>query len=61
MKMETELLTIAQFCQAVNCGRTRAYQLINKKQVVAIKNGKKTLIPKAEMLKWIASLQPYKT
>lgn len=58
--MQPELLTILQFCQAVNCGRTRAYQLINEKKVIAIKNGKKTLIPRTEMLKFIASLDLYK-
>lgn len=41
-EMETELLTIPQFCQAVNCGKTRAYQLINEKQIRALKNGKKS-------------------
>lgn len=57
--MQKELLTILEFCQAVNCGRTRAYQLINSGHLIAVKNGKKTLIPRSEMLKWIQSLQPY--
>ncbi len=57
--MQTELLTIPEFCAQVNVGRTNAYRLINEGQVKAVKLGKKTLIPRAEMLKWIESLQPY--
>lgn len=58
--MKPDLLTIHQFCEAVNCGRTRAYQLINSGNVPALKNGKLTLIRRADMEKWIASLNPYK-
>ena len=58
--MQTELLTISQFCEAANCGRTRAYQLINSGKIPALKNGKKTLIRRADVEAWIASLNPYK-
>jgi len=57
--MQTELLTIPQFCAHVNIGRTNAYRLINEGQIKAVKLGKKTLIPRVEMLKWIETLQPY--
>lgn len=59
--MSVELLTIPQFCEAVKCGRTYAYKLLSSQQVPAIKLGKKTLIRRADMEAWIASLNPYKT
>ena len=59
--MQQELLTILEFCEAVNCGRTRAYQLLNEGKISAFKNGKKTLIRRADMEAWIASLNPYKS
>lgn len=58
--MTKELLTIPQFCEAVNCGRTRAYQLINEGKISALKNGKRTLIRRTDMESWISSLNPYK-
>jgi excisionase family DNA binding protein len=57
--MQSELLTIPEFCAQVNVGRTNAYRLINEGQVKAVKLGKKTLIPRTEMLRWIENLQPY--
>jgi excisionase family DNA binding protein len=42
-------LTINEFCAAFNCGRTKAYELIGTGEVEAIKLGKKTLIPYAEL------------
>jgi len=57
--MTPELLTIPQFCEAVNCGRTRAYQLINEGHVRALKNNRKTLIPRSEIERWIESLPSY--
>jgi len=59
--MKTKLLTIDQFCEAANCGRTRAYQLINQQEIMAVKNGRKTLIPHSELMRWMESLQPYKS
>ncbi len=60
MNMQSELLTIPQFCESVKCGRTFAYKLLAKSEVPAIKLGKKTLIRRADMEAWIASLNPYK-
>jgi excisionase family DNA binding protein len=42
-------LTINQFCAAVPCGRTKAYELIADGEIEAMKLGKKTLIPRAEL------------
>jgi excisionase family DNA binding protein len=49
-------LTINQFCAAVPCGRTKAYELIADGEVEAIKLGKKTLIPRAELERLQAQL-----
>lgn len=57
--MQTELLTIPQFCEVANCGRNRAYQLIGSNQIPAFKQGKKTLIKRSDMEAWIKTLQPY--
>lgn len=58
--MTTELLTIPQFCEAVKCGKTYAYQLLSAKKLPAVKLGKKTLIRRADMESYIDSLTPYK-
>lgn len=58
--MNTELLTIPEFCQMANTGRTNAYKLINSGALKAVKLGKKTLIRKADMDTWVSSLNPYK-
>ena len=58
--MSSELLTIPQFCEAANVGRTTAYNLINLGDLKAVKCGKKTLIRKADMEAWIARLISYK-
>jgi excisionase family DNA binding protein len=42
-------LTINQFCEAVPCGRTKAYELSGAGEVEAIKLGKRTLIPRTEL------------
>jgi excisionase family DNA binding protein len=42
-------LTVPQFCLELNCGKTKAYELIATGEVEAIKLGKKTLIPRTEV------------
>jgi excisionase family DNA binding protein len=49
-------LTINQFCAAVPCGRTKAYELIADGEIQAMKLGKKTLIPRAELVRLQARL-----
>ena len=49
-------LTINQFCAAVPCGRTKAYELIADGEIEAMKLGKKTLIPRAELERLQAQL-----
>lgn len=59
--MTPELLTINQFCEIANCGKTNTYKLINNGQLKAVKLGKKTLIPKDAMENFIANLKSYPT
>lgn len=42
-------LTVPQFCAEMNCGKTKAYELLGTGEVEAIKLGKKTLIPRTEV------------
>lgn len=57
--MQTELLTLSEFCKAVNLGRTSVYKLINAGKVKALKLGKKTLVPRSSLDEFIASLPAY--
>lgn len=57
--MQKDLLTIPEFCQTVNLGKTSTYRLINDGKINAIKLGKKTLIPQAAVQEFIASLPAY--
>ena len=57
--MKTELLTIPEFCNEARIGRTFAYRLLSENKIKACKLGKKTLIPRAEMHRWIDSLPSY--
>jgi excisionase family DNA binding protein len=49
-------LSVNQFCAAVPCGRTKAYELIGSGEIRAIKLGRKTLIPKTELERLQAKL-----
>ena len=58
--MKPELLTITEFCQTVNLGKTSVYKLINEGKVTAVKLGKKTLFPRSSVDEFIASLPAYR-
>lgn len=55
------LLTIPEACEALKMGKTRLYSLITKQEIRAIKNGKKTLLEKSELERWVSSLPPYQS
>ncbi len=57
--MTPELLTIPQFCKATNIGSTYCYQLIKSRRIEAVKLGKKTLIKRQEMERFINELKSY--
>lgn len=54
------LLTIPETCEMLKLGRTRLYSLISQGDITARKIGKKTLIEKTELERWVASLPAYK-
>lgn len=45
---EPDLLSVAEFCRAIGVGRTTAYELIAAREVVPIRIGRRTLIPRTE-------------
>lgn len=57
--MNKKLLSINEFCEFANIGRTYTYQLINAGKIKAVKLGNKTLIPKIEMDNWLETLPAY--
>lgn len=60
--MEKQLLTVAEFCEVVNIGKTMFYQLKKDgKAPLCIKVGKKTLISRAAFINWIRDLEAAST
>lgn len=55
------LLTITEACETLKLGRTRLYDLISKGEITARKAGKKTLIEKSELERWVSSLPSYQS
>lgn len=45
---EPDLLSVTEFCHALNVGRTTAYQIIASGEVTPIRIGRRTLIPRSE-------------
>lgn len=53
--MNKDLLTVEDVCQELGIGRNTAYGLIKGKQIKSAKVGKRHLIHRAELQKYIAS------
>ena len=51
-----EALTIADFCAAYSVGRSRTYEMIGARELVARKCGKRTLIARADAERWLQKL-----
>jgi len=49
-------MSLAQFCQDYNTGRTRAYQEIRSGRLRARKNGKRTIITEDDAEDWLGRL-----
>jgi hypothetical protein len=49
-------ISIREFCSAYGCGRTRTYDLIGAGQLLAVKNGPRTMIEVESAETWAASL-----
>jgi excisionase family DNA binding protein len=50
---EPDLLSVSEFCRAIGVGRTTAYELMAAQEVVPIRIGRRTLIPRSEKDKLI--------
>ena len=48
-------MTIARFCNWADCGRTFAYHEIKAGRLVAIKMGRRTMIPVNGAVAWLQS------
>lgn len=57
--MTKELMTIGDFCEATNLGRTHVYQLLKRGEVKAIKIGRRTFIRREDVQTWISGLSMY--
>lgn len=57
--MIKELLTIGDFCEVTNLGRTYVYELLKRGEVRAIKIGRRTFIRREDAQTWIAGLAEY--
>ena len=53
--MNKDLLTIEDVCQELGIGKNTAYSLVNGKEIKSAKIGKRHLIHRAELQKYIAS------
>lgn len=53
------LLTINEACETLKIGRTKLYALIACGQIQARKIGRKTLVERSEIERWISTLPSY--
>ena len=53
--MNKDLLTVEDICQELGIGKNTAYGLIKDKEIKSAKVGKRHLIHRAELQKYIAS------
>ena len=53
---EKELLTVREFCAAVGMGATRAYELINRREVETVRIGQSRRITRRSIEAWLARL-----
>ena len=56
---QPQLITIREFCSRYAVGRTKAYELLNAREVEAKKIGSSTLIVRDSAEAWLAGLPSY--
>lgn len=56
MNSNKRLLTVLQFCDKYNVGRTKAFEEMRLRRLKAVKVGNKTLIPDDAAEEWLHSL-----
>ncbi len=55
LQYEPDLLSVTEFCRRLSIGRTVAYEIIAAGEVASLLIGRKRLIPRAELEKFIAA------
>ena len=56
---QPQLITIREFCSRYAVGRTKAYELLNAREIEAKKIGSSTLIVRDSVEAWLANLPSY--
>ncbi len=56
MTSEVLAYSVGGVCKALNCGRTKVYELLAQGRIRAKKLGEKTLIPRSEVVHFLDSL-----
>jgi len=55
-----DALTVNEFCKSVGIGRTSVYAEIKAGRLIALKVGRRTIIPHVEAQRWLSSLPTIK-
>jgi excisionase family DNA binding protein len=53
--------TVKEACSALNCGKTKIYELLGTGELTAIRLGRKVLIKPEEIARFMAGLPPVVT
>lgn len=53
--MEKLVYTVTETAQILNIGMNKAYELIQQNQIPNVRVGRKFLIPKEALVKWLAN------
>lgn len=51
---EREFLTPAEAAELLRCGRTKIYEILGTGSLVSYRVGKKRIVKRADVLRWIA-------
>jgi excisionase family DNA binding protein len=54
--MDTLAYSVSEACAAARAGRTALYEAIRSGELRAVKRGRRTLILKEDLIRWLANL-----